>query len=69
MKMEGGTNDLIDRIADDPEIPITKEEIMEVLDPALYTGRSASQVDTFLKEIVNPVLARYTDNVKAELNV
>ncbi|MBQ3274067.1 MAG: adenylosuccinate lyase [Christensenellaceae bacterium] len=69
VKMEGGTNDLIDRIADDPEIPITKEEIMEVLDPALYTGRSASQVDTFLKEIVNPVLARYTDSVKAELNV
>ena len=69
VKMEGGTNDLIDRIADDLEIPITKEEIMEVLDPALYTGRSASQVDTFLKEIVNPVLARYTDSVKAELNV
>ena len=69
VKMEGGTNDLIDRIADDPEIPITKEEIMEVLDPALYTGRSASQVDTFLKEIVNPVLVRYTDSVKAELNV
>ena len=69
VKMEGGTNDLIDRIAEDPEIPITKEEIMEVLDPALYTGRSASQVDTFLKEIVNPVLARYTDSVKAELNV
>lgn len=69
VKMEGGTNDLIDRIAEDPEIPITKEEIMEVLDPALYTGRSASQVDDFLKEIVNPVLARYTDSVKAELNV
>ena len=70
VKLEGGANDLIQRIADDDAFPLSLEEIQSHLDPKLYTGRSASQVDEFLKDVAEPILARlYKDEVKAELNV
>lgn len=70
VKLEGGANDLIQRIADDDAFPLSLEEIQSHLDPKLYTGRSASQVDEFLKDVAAPILARlYKDEVKAELNV
>ena len=70
VKLEGGANDLIDRIAVDDAFPLTREEIEAELDPSLYIGRSASQVDEFLEDVVAPVLARlYGGEVKSELKV
>ncbi len=70
VKLEGGANDLIDRIAADPAFPITKEEIESELDPILYIGRSASQVDEFIENEVKPVLDRlYTGEITSELKV
>ncbi len=70
VKLEGGKNDLIDRIADDPAFPITKEEIESELDPILYVGRSVAQVDEFIESEVKPVLERlYTDEITSELKV
>ena len=70
VKLEGKTNDLIERIANDDEFPLTLEEIKAELDPALYIGRSASQVDEFVEEIVKPILARhFFGDVKSELKV
>lgn len=70
VKLEGGANDLIDRIAADDAFPLTREEIEAELDPSLYIGRSASQVDEFLEDVVAPVLARlYGGEVKSELKV
>ena len=70
VKLEGGANDLIDRIAADDAFPLTKEEITRHLDPTKYTGRAPGQVDEFLSDVVAPVLARYADaGFKAELNV
>ena len=59
VKLEGGANDLIDRIAADESIPMTREEIEAELDPAKYIGRCVSQVEEFLRNDVAPVLARY----------
>ena len=68
VKLEGGANDLIDRIAADIAFPITKEEIERELDPSLYIGRSASQVDEFIKNEAAPVLERlYTEEIESEL--
>ena len=47
IKEEGGENDLVDRIAADPDFMTTKEEIEAKLIPENYTGRSASQVTAF----------------------
>ena len=70
VKIEGGANDLIDRIAADPLFPITREEIERHLDPAKYVGRAPSQVTSFLKDVAQPVIDRYYDStVHAELNV
>ena len=59
VKIEGGANDLIDRIAADPLFPITREEIERHLDPAKYVGRAPSQVTSFLKDVAQPVIDRY----------
>lgn len=70
VKIEGGANDLIDRIAADPLFPITREEIEAHLDPAKYVGRAPSQVTSFVQEVAQPVIDRYFDkNVHAELKV
>lgn len=70
VKLEGGSNDLIDRIAQDPLFPLTKEDIVAHLDPKLYVGRSVSQVNEFLSDIVNPVLSRYAgEAIVSELKV
>ncbi len=63
VKLEGGKNDLIERIANDGRFPITKEEILEHLAPSKYIGRSVSQVDEFLREVAAPVINR---NYKGE---
>lgn len=70
VKKEGKQNDLIDRIAQDPLFPLTKEEIMQQLDPSKYIGRSVSQVEEFLEDTVRPVLEKYhKGEIKTELNV
>ncbi|MBQ8356234.1 MAG: adenylosuccinate lyase [Clostridia bacterium] len=70
VKLEGGENDLIDRLAADENIPLTKEEILAQLDPAKYVGRSAGQVTEFLADVVQPILACYnTAEIKAEVNL
>lgn len=70
VKLEGGTNDLIDRIAADPIFPLSREEIVSQLDPALYIGRSVSQVEEFLRGVARPILDRYNGGeIHAELSV
>jgi len=64
VKEFGLANDLIDRIAADKEFGLTKEEIEAHADPALYTGRSASQVDEFLDNCVYPAIKNTkSDNI------
>ena len=70
VKLEGGQNDLIDRIATDERIPLSKEEILEQLDPMKYIGRSVSQVERFIENVANPIINKYLDEeVKAELTI
>ena len=70
VKLEGGTNDLIERIAADKRIPLTKAEILSELDPVKFIGRSPSQVDEFISDVVEPILDKYHhEEVKAELSV
>ena len=70
VKLEGGQNDLIDRIVADPLFPLTREEIEAQMDPALYVGRAPEQVTEFLEGPVAELLGRYPDeNIHAELSV
>ena len=70
VKLEGGVNDLIDRIAADERVPLDRNEIMANLRPELYIGRSVSQVTEFLNDIALPLIEKYdTDGIKSELKV
>ena len=70
VKLEGGSNTLIEDIAADPAFPLTAEEIRAQLDPALYIGRSASQTEEFNRTVIEPIIEKYHDEeIQAQLNV
>ena len=50
-------NDLLDRIAADSAFGITREELQSAMDPIRFVGRAPEQVDEFLAEVVEPLLA------------
>lgn len=55
--VEGGRpNPLVQKITDDPDFRISRDEAEGWLDPDAFTGRSARQVDEFLAEVVEPML-------------
>jgi adenylosuccinate lyase len=55
----GGDNPLLDAIAGDQDFPLDRGEIEARVDPQSFTGRSAGQVDEYLAEVVEPLLARH----------
>ena len=71
VKVEGGENDLLERIAADDAFGVTLEELEKILKPENYTGRAKEQTEDFLNECIRPVLEKYTDveSDKPEINV
>ena len=70
VKLEGGANDLIERIAADEAFPLDADEIKEHLEPEKYIGRSVSQVEEFLENEIKPMLnSLYKEEVVSKLNV
>lgn len=61
VKLEGGVNDLIERIENDPAFPLSRQEIESELDPTLYIGRSVSQTEEFIENYAKPVIDRLFD--------
>jgi len=72
VKEFGRPNDLVDRIANDSTFGLTKEEILQALNPDNLCGRSMKQVEEFVLDKVNPVIEKYSDllnGVETEINV
>ncbi|MDD7645759.1 MAG: adenylosuccinate lyase [Ruminococcus bromii] len=71
IKEEGGENDLLERIANDPIFGVTLDELKGIVDPYKYVGRAPRQTEIFLKDTVQPVLDRYadTETETAEINL
>lgn len=71
VKEEGKPNDLIDLIAADPKFGMTKEQIMEVMDPKNFVGRAPQQTEEFFKEYIDPILEANKDDlgIHADINV
>jgi adenylosuccinate lyase len=71
VKEEGEENNLLELIAADPMFGVSIDELNGILDPSLYVGRSPQQVDEFIGEVVEPLLAGYAGklSVTAEINV
>ena len=66
VKQYGRPNDLIDRIANDETFGLSKEEILNALNPDNLCGRAPHQVDDFIAEKVQPVLDKYVDLLQYE---
>jgi adenylosuccinate lyase len=53
VKQNGAENDLLERLAADEAF--SNVDLESLLDPALFVGRSAEQVDEFLAAVVEPI--------------
>ena len=71
VKEEGKPNDLIDRIAQDPKFGMTKEQILSIMKPENFVGRSVQQTEEFFKDFIDPILAKERDalGMHAAINV
>ncbi len=58
-------NDMLERLAGDPEFGVSLADLQAVADPSRYVGRAPQQVDEFLDEHVAPWLAR--ERISAEI--
>jgi adenylosuccinate lyase len=64
-------NDLLARLAADPEFGVAVADLEAALDPKRFVGRAPEQVDEFLEQAVAPVLAgrARADDVREEVRV
>lgn len=71
IKLHGGDNDLLDRIAADPRFGLTRAEVDAILEEGGFTGMAQAQTETFLSQHVRPLLAKYqnVDRVQVEINI
>jgi adenylosuccinate lyase len=58
MKNGATRNDMLDRLAHDGDFNVSVADMESVLEPMRFVGRAPQQVDEFLDEVVEPLLAR-----------
>ncbi|HSJ63220.1 MAG TPA: adenylosuccinate lyase [Gemmatimonadaceae bacterium] len=63
VKDEAAPNDLLARLASDPAFPLRSEALHDLTEPARFVGRAPRQVEEFLEEVLEPLLA---DSQEAE---
>ena len=66
VKEEGGQNNLLELIAQNPMFGMSLMEISAHMDPSLYIGRCPQQVDEFLADFIQPKLDKYAAALKAD---
>jgi adenylosuccinate lyase len=63
-------NDLLERLAADPAFRgVAVAELARALDPAAFVGRAPEQVDEFLRDVVDPLMAGVPEAPPAEVRV
>ena len=67
MMREGETPDLLGDLAKEKAFRMTAEEMEQMLDPILYTGRSAAQAAAYLEKI-RPI-AEAGETISPEINL
>ena len=71
VKVLGLDNNLLDLISKDASFGLTKEELNACMEPSRYVGRSKEQVESFLVNVINPILEANKEllGVTAQINV
>jgi adenylosuccinate lyase len=62
-------NDMLERLAADPEWNVPLDEMQALLDPRRFVGRAPEQVDEFLQEVAEPLLEGVDAAPQAEVRV
>jgi len=63
VKQQGGENDLLDRLATDKAIGMSRAEIDKTLDLREFVGRAPEQVVEFCAEFLDPALKRHVNKL------
>jgi adenylosuccinate lyase len=71
IRVEGGDNDLLQRLHDDPAFTAVRSQLPDKPDARAYIGRAAQQMDDFLIDVYYPLRERYRSalGVAAETRV
>ncbi len=69
IKLNGGANDLLDRISNDESFGLTREEIDAIVDVKRFTGRAKEQTEEFLAECVAPMLESNKDLLGLDVTI
>jgi len=69
VKQEGKDNDLLQLIADSDAFNLTIEELEGFMNPIDYVGRSVEQVDTYVSEVINPILKANADIIGMSVSI
>lgn len=69
VKIEGKSNDLIERIIADEKVHIDKEKLLKLLNPINFIGFAPEQTEEFLDQEVNPILKKYKDLLGINTNL
>ncbi|GIY11009.1 adenylosuccinate lyase [Caerostris extrusa] len=64
VKMQGGDNDLVERILNSPYFAPIYDQLDSLLNPSTFIGRAPEQVTEFLEEEVYPLLEPYKDQLE-----
>ena len=56
---KGEENNLIKMLLEDEDLNLNKEQLNSILKPKNFIGLSSSQVENFLKNVINPILNNY----------
>lgn len=63
VKLEGGKNDLVQRIANDSSFNLSIDDINAILQPKNFIGRAPMQVSEYISEHINPILINNKNNL------
>jgi adenylosuccinate lyase len=66
MRENGGHNDLLERLGGDATFGVPLDDLRAVTDAARFVGRAPQQVQEFLAEVIEPLLAAHPETAEAE---
>ncbi len=69
IKKLGLENNLLELIAEDSYFGLSQQELLQIVDPHKYIGRSCEQVEDLLKDYLGPILDKHQDLLGAKVHL
>ena len=69
VKQDGGENDLLERIANDPAFGVTLDQLKAIMKPELYVGRAPQQTEEFVENYIKPITEKYSDLLGMDVEI